>query len=189
MKAIDALNNVNKSEENTVYADYEEFCRALDVIDYSGYNEKFNERMKGYFLKVFNDTDTWVGTVVYYMDDKLVAISHQSGRKSDTVYKFISQETADEVRTFIQSIMPPPAPVELIQGLYEEIPGTYTVSYCNQITSLDMEGFVHGKECTVIGRHADHTYKVGDTIDVRFKDGSVQNNVPIKFYDIKIHTI
>lgn len=111
MKTIqDAINAVLAQPENLREKSYAELKNFSDTFGiYSNYwNEtKFEERVKKYFVPGANwiCTDTKVGLAVYIMDDEVIAVSRQSGRKCDESIAFVSKEAADKVKEFIITIM------------------------------------------------------------------------------------
>ena len=100
MKLIDMMKRVDRSKGNSVDGDIDDFCRELGIENYFGWDQAFSERVQGYYLIKWFCTDSWVGAVVYIMDDKPVAISYQSGRKSGREFEFVSKEAVEKVRAF-----------------------------------------------------------------------------------------
>lgn len=150
MRHIDAIKRVDRSPNNSTNPNYSEFCDELGITsDYcSSWNSKFNKRVRGYYLIKWLCTDTYVGYIVYYLDDEPVAVSWQSARKSDREYEFISKESAEKVRDFILSIQELSVPTFSLLDPNEEIDDFYSVNYTSQL--LTNEGFVDGKHCTIL---------------------------------------
>ncbi len=61
-------------------------------------------RFKAYWLASQIDTDTQVGTKVYYFDDELIAASYQSGRKSDCRVSWVSKDAWKKVHMYLTDI-------------------------------------------------------------------------------------
>lgn len=169
MKTIEALRRVDRSAKNHTDPDVDGFCEELGVPGYFGWSEEFNEKVKGYWLTKWYCTDTWVGTVVYYMDGEPVAVSHQEARKSSPEYQFVSEEAASKIRELLFSLLTEEAPTYEIVDLDLEIPETYTVEFNSQL--LAKEGFYEGQPCWVTVVEGGMLAK---RITVRFEDGSAK---------------
>lgn len=180
MKLIDAIKRVDRTQQS-FDPDYGNFCNELGINDYSGWNEKFSERMKVYYLIKWCCTDTWVGLAVYFLDDEPVAISWQPARKSDTDYEFVSEEAAKKVRDFILSIMEQDDPTFKLMDIDKEIEETYSISFTNRL--LGYEGFVDGRPCKVV-REKKEEY-ISQKVTVKFEDGT-EKRVNIKDFMIPI---
>jgi len=70
-------------------------------IDYCGWNLEFSQRMVKVWIKSWICTDTRVGIAVYVFDNKIVATSFQSARKSDEQINFVSGDAYHEVKNAI----------------------------------------------------------------------------------------
>jgi hypothetical protein len=183
MKLSEAIYKVDRSDPQ--WPDVEIFARDLGLEAY-GLDSEFAERVKGHYLAKWMCTDTWVGTQVFYLDDEPVAISTQSGRKSDENLYFISKEAGEKVREFILSLMSEDEAQELqLADLDEEIGDHYNVTYGSQL--LVKEGFYQGSLVTVVKEY--HMYIDIDkwqTIDVRLQNGEVVNISCTEFH-IPLH--
>jgi hypothetical protein len=102
MKLIDAITNVDRSNENTDWANLSDFSNELGLSVY-GFEPEFESRVKKHWLFKWLCTDTHVGLAVYYFDDEPLAVSFQPARKSDEEIKFVSKEIANKLRDFILS--------------------------------------------------------------------------------------
>jgi hypothetical protein len=148
VKIRDLINAVDRSEKNTDSADIDEFCRALNLNEYPGWNKQFDEAVKGHWLIKWYCTDTWVGYQVYYMDNEPVAISVQTARKSSASYQFVSLEAATKLRKFILECLGESEFTPDIMDQDEETDPYYTVSYSSQL--LVKEGFFDGRVTKVV---------------------------------------
>lgn len=170
MKLRDLIARVDRSEKNTDDAQVEDFARLFDL--YLSWDDKFGARVKKHWIYNWYCTDTYVGLAAYYMDGEPVAVSFQSGRKSDEEIEFVSKEAATKVREFIVTLLEPEEPSYPVANLDEELPDTYTVSYGEQL--LTDTGRYQGQEVKVV-----HTYRGYDEIkqwgnvDVRLPTGDV----------------
>lgn len=179
MKLSELIHKVDRSDRNSSSADIDEFSRAVDLPAYIGWHEEFDKRVKGYFLIRWYCTDTWVGYRIYFMDDEPVAISSQTGRKSDEEIEFVSIEAAQKVKDFIKSLdgeeefSPPLADMD------EDIPDlTYTVSFSSQL--LVDEGTWNGqpvkvkRKCHGYGRSPEDMGLEMDELDVVLPNGELK---------------
>lgn len=148
MKMRDLIKVVERNEQNSTSADIDEFCRELDLNHYPGWNKEFDDKVKGYWLIKWLCTDTWVGYVVYFMDNEPVAVSVQTARKSGTQYEFVSLEAATKVRAFILECLGEGEFTPSLMDLDEETDLEYTVSYSSQL--LVDKGMYGGRVVKVV---------------------------------------
>jgi hypothetical protein len=102
MKLREAIEKLDKSEKNEGWASPSQLGRQLGV-DCWGHYDEFEKRVKKYWIKSWLCTDTYVGLAAYYLDDELVAISTQQGRKYDEEFEWVSVELRHKLRTFLLS--------------------------------------------------------------------------------------
>lgn len=179
MKLSELIHKVDRSERNSSSADIDDFSRALDLDDCMGWHEEFDKRVKGYFLIRWYCTDTWVGYRVYFMDDEPVAISSQTGRKSDEEIEFVSLEAAQKVKDFIKSLEGEEEFNPTLANMDEEISElTYTVSFSGQL--LVDEGFFDGqlakvkRKCHGYGNSPEDMGLKMDELDVVMPNGELK---------------
>lgn len=94
---------IDLNAEYNDWADKEMFSGALGLNCW-GYDNIFDKAVKRYWLNSWVCTDTRVGTAAYFLNNELVAVSHQQARKSDCVVQFVSNEAANKMREFILSL-------------------------------------------------------------------------------------
>ncbi|UKA04914.1 hypothetical protein [Photobacterium damselae] len=104
----DLISKIDMSESNKVRIDFErlacsEFGVQIPYIPESKLSG-INERFKGYWLSCRMSTDTEVGIILYFFDNKFVAYSTQEARKSDVMYSWKSKKCADDVKSWIESL-------------------------------------------------------------------------------------
>ncbi len=151
MKLKDAMHLVSKEKENTTEADVDDFAKAVNVDDYIGWSEKWNERVKGYWLVRWLCTDTWVGRRVYFFDDELIATSYQSTRKNGEHIEFLSNESAEKVRAFIFELQgEEEKPAYDLVDSEEEIEEFYHFNLTDYF--LEDTGFVEDRPIKIIQR-------------------------------------
>lgn len=157
MKIKDLIYNVKKSDLNKDWVDPEVFQHDLRFDNPSFNYEKVAERMTCYFAGSWYCTDSAVGTRVYFLDDQPVALSFQSGRKSDENIYFTSKETAVKVREFLLSCIEnaDEDPYEYCGylNLDDDIGDGYHINYTKQITNISLaSGILFGdKEVKYVG--------------------------------------
>ncbi len=173
MKLLTALQNVKKDEPHWV--SLAPLCEALGISE--PWTNDFDDRLKGYFLKKWYCTDTWVGIQAIYLDDFLVAMTYQSARKNDPEVHFVSQATANKLRKVLTSH----EPVKLIPK-NEEIEPTYRIDYVNSL--LDKEGYYKGKPVTVVRKPGLRSYGA-KTITV--DDGTSRFDILVEELEIPIN--
>jgi len=150
MKLKDAIRLVDKSENNSSYTDIDDFSKAAHADVYIGWSEEWNNRVKGYWLIRWMCTDTWVGKRVYFLDDKPVAVSMQTARKSCECIDFLDKESAEAVRKFIFEISAEGEPEFDIADQDEEVADFYNFDLTDYF--LESEGFVDKKPVKIINR-------------------------------------
>lgn len=105
MNISDAYKRVLKSKNNKGDLSIERPLMYLFDVDVESssrwHQDEREDRFVGYWLRRVMDTDTHVGTVVYFLDNKAVMIAHQTGRKCDAKIQFIDEAAFQEMREFI----------------------------------------------------------------------------------------
>lgn len=182
MKLGDMIKRVDRSEANYTEAYLYDFCEVLDIQDYVGKYDEFSNRVKGYYLSKWLCTDTWIGTIVYYMDDIPVAVSAQYARKNEKDIYFVSKETAAKVKEFILTLVE--SPEVPLCDLEEEFEDTYIVEFPEQL--LTDSGFVAEKLCKVVSDRPKNPYGMRNTIKVQFEDESTEE-VDVRNFRIPYH--
>lgn len=95
--------HIDKSEDNTVdFWDVESLAADLGIYLGGSVSSIDVEDIKCYRWTSWHDTDQFVGTNIYFYQNKLVAISHKTGRKSATTYQWVSGRY-EEVRRYLNS--------------------------------------------------------------------------------------
>ncbi len=111
MTLQEAINKIDKNNGNCkTFADIDTFIQELELhnlsFDYFGgsVSDRFNERMKKFWIHSWYCTDTWVGLAVYFFDGELACITQQPGRKWGEEFEWASQDMADRVEAFVRSL-------------------------------------------------------------------------------------
>lgn len=149
MKLYEAIAKINKKDLDSEY-DVDVFTNKLGIEAHWLPTEPISQRLKYVYLVKWYCTDTWVGTKVYFLDDIPVAISYQSGRKSDEEIDFLSLNDVQRMRDFIFSLMQDTEKDDKIMvcDLNKEIAEYYQVDYGSQL--LTKEGFYQGRHAQVV---------------------------------------
>jgi len=102
MKLIDIANKIDKSQKNESYVDIENFSSEFD-FDF-GFNLQ-QDKVKAYWIGNWYCTDSYVGYRMYFLDGEPVAVSTQTGRKSNEQFEWFSKELALKVKDYLISLM------------------------------------------------------------------------------------
>lgn len=106
MKLIDIIRNVkrtdNPSPSSWDYADLTQIMNEFDIYDYL---DSANTRITVSFYEKRLCTDSHVGGRVYFLDDDVIAISYQTGRKSSETFKWVSKEDFEKTHQYLLSLV------------------------------------------------------------------------------------
>jgi hypothetical protein len=185
MKYIDALNNVDRSRDNSSWINSELFAQALGIYGHLGSPDDFDDRMKSYWLVKWYCTDTWVGTRAVFFDDELIGSIEQVGRKYPEEVKFISKEVAQKLREYLLAATM--VDFSIIDSDME-INDTYTVAYGSQL--LVDNAIYDGRPVTIVDSSIKRNYNDIDKwhmVTVRDADGN-EFEVDVEVLFIPIHT-
>ncbi len=174
MKLKDAIRLVDKGEENSTHADIDDFARAVDADTSIGWSEEWNSRVKGYWLIRWMCTDTWVGKRVYFLDDKPVAVSMQTARKSDEYIEFLDKESVELIRKFIFELGSEGESEVSLADLEEDVEDFYNFDLTDYF--LESKAFVDGKPVDITHRkwfdnEEDEKWCICYHCKVKFEDG------------------
>lgn len=122
MKLKDLISNVDKSTKNEswVSGNDGDILQSLEIQP--SYDTEENTRLKAYYLFKWCCTDSYVGYRAYFLDDILVSVSTQLGRKCDETFEWVSAEAWTDTRNYINSLQTIPTPPSDILDLEEELP-------------------------------------------------------------------
>lgn len=101
---VGKIDKAEKNRDDNCIWDLSEFQRELNICQESVMQNEREARLMGYWVAKTYDSDSHVGLRAYFFDEKFAAISFQSGRRSDEVFEWASQEIALEVRGYILSL-------------------------------------------------------------------------------------
>lgn len=176
MRTIRELISEINFEDKTIQTtpDWESLLYEFRIYDSFWSND---ERLKGYYLKVWLCTDTWVGWIAYFLDGEFVYLSTQQARKSDVDIEFVSQESAEKVENYIRSLIKEESELKVsILDLDEQVAPFYKIEYNSQV--LHKTALYYDNEVSIINKRKTdgdlHTVKIlfsdGNTKDVDCRD-------------------
>ena len=150
----EVINKVDKDKKNQQDIDvydlegllYSEFSISLS-LDYN----KANTRVTAYWLAYWYCTDTWVGFRVYFLDDKVLAVSYQKGREWDEVFTFVSKELKDEFKEYILSLVKVDEIEEIEESylnLEQDMENGISVSFASQLMGTHV--FYKNELCKIV---------------------------------------
>lgn len=79
----------------------DEVCRDLSIDEWLGWDEEFDNRVKGVWLEHWLCTDTWVGTSAILLDGKLFGFCQKAARKSDANFSWLDTASVDALTAFV----------------------------------------------------------------------------------------
>ncbi len=165
-KLKEIINNINKQDKRIqTVPDWEELFSLFDI---NGYWSD-DERLKGYCVKTWLCTDTWVGWIAYFLDDEFVFMTSQDTRKGDTDYEFTSKEVAEKVRTYLLSLNEDEEQQFNVLNLELEVGDKYQIEYNSQI--LHKTAWLGDKKVNIERKqYAYSTPQYFHTVMVRFEE-------------------
>ncbi|AJD93044.1 hypothetical protein JMA_37260 (plasmid) [Jeotgalibacillus malaysiensis] len=169
MKIREIIEQVEKSEQTESWVDVNEVAEELG-LGYGDYGSP--ERLSSYYFGSWTSTDETVGYKVYYLDQKPVAISTQTGRKSDEIFYWLSQAVVKEVRSYIISLIKENEDSFRIKiaNLEEEIGNGFKIHYYGDINRFKN---VSLNETPVeVMKPVPEPYGLGNRVIVQLPDGT-----------------
>lgn len=202
----DLIETLNKSDSNKFDVDVYDLEAILSdefgintSLDYN----KTNNRVTCYWLLPWYCTDTWVGFRVYFLDDRILAMSYQSARKNDETFTFANKEVKQELKNYIISL------IEVVEeniedsssylNLDEDFGIGNKINYACQLLSTHV--MYEGQRCKIIypyGEHANGTKyrklypnslyfnvkgELHDPINIELPDGST---ITVELKDVHV---
>ena len=200
----EVIAKVDKSKRNQQDVDVDDLEESLSnhfgismSLDYS----KGNTRVTACWLAYWYCTDTWVGFRVYFLDDNILAVSYQRGRKWDESFTFANSEIKKEFKEYLLSLAisnDKEEEEESYLDLQQDMQNGISVSFASELMATHV--FYKDKLCKIIypkGIHKNgkeynkiYTNKCGDTekIKVELSNGVevlVELNDCVVPYNIK----
>ncbi|HHT7008742.1 TPA: hypothetical protein ACTZ3A_001281 [Bacillus cereus] len=101
MKLIDIANRIDKTDKNRTPVNIEGLARELNVdLDWAE-----QDKVTAYWIGNWYCTDSYVGYIMYFFDNKPMAFSSQLGRKCDESFHWFSLEIAEKVKEYLISLI------------------------------------------------------------------------------------
>jgi len=176
MKLKNIIANLDKSETNrceSITWDMEHFLRELGLSCWGvQQSPSFGIKLKSYWVANHYCTDSYVGLRAYFLEDVLVCLTLQSGRKCDEIFEWASVKAQVDVRSYILSLEEEDSfepETENLIDMEEDLGTGYPLEYVGQ--SLRNEVSLHGEMVTIIKEDSDG-YKNFHTITVRDEKGA-----------------
>lgn len=115
IKLREAIERVTRCQDNEADASFEDEFKELFQVDLDFDSTWWSDaekrgRLRGYWLEMWNCTDTWVGRSLYFLDGEFVFMHHQTARKSPGCTTFLNRDAFEKVREFIESFRHQPEP-------------------------------------------------------------------------------
>jgi hypothetical protein len=186
------IENVDKSDQNASYVDFQEVAQELDV-HFDDWLQEDDHNIREYWLTVWCCTDTWVGTSVLCMDGKPVALCQQSARKSDKHYRWLSQELANEVRSYVLSLKEDEELESYVLSDAEldfDMGDGYHVHYGEQIINRG-DCKYNGQNVEIVRTYSSRCgahHSLWGVVDIKFENGDVMQQVPLDQVDLQYRT-
>jgi hypothetical protein len=175
MNIIELANSIdrnNKTLEDTI--SWNHLYELFQNYSYPWPDDQ-NTRLKCYWLQCWYCTDSWVGRRAYFLDDKLICVSYQGGRKSEEHFEFVTKEAAKELKDYLDSLLPEednPFGVNVIIPETAEIPERYKIEFSGQLMAqFHKFGYLNGELVEIIG--AANDYKQFHLIKYKGSDGII----------------
>lgn len=157
--------------------DWEKLASHFGIYDLCWSNDT---RLKGYHVKTWLCTDTWVGWVAYFLEDEwkgpqFVCLSTQSARKSDIEFEFASNEAHSKVRDYLFSLTTNEDFKVVLLDLDLEVSDRYSVSYNSQI--LHKSAWLNDEKVKVTKNnysYNDDKEKYFHTVEVTHDNGLIE---------------
>lgn len=186
----EAIRTVLKDEGNSDTPSFEKFNEEMG-FQYSDYDyDKFVAQLKGYWLTRHLCTDTWVGCMVWFLDNEPVCVTNQSGRKSDMTFKFLSMEAHAKVRQYVMDCSVEHNNCHSEAFTEEELDADVVephnrVGFSGQV--LDYVGYFADRRCVLVSKdpHQRKSYTESD-IGVKFDDDGSEATISVREFYIPL---
>ena len=171
MTLQEIIDNIDKSNKDS-YVNLEEIAREFNIHEYVDGDDS---RISSYYYAKWLCTDSWVGGRVYFLDDKPICVSWQSGRKSYEDFEWISQEAFNITHQYILTLISPNIPIPAIADLTQELGVGFHVEYGSQLLHGNVIYKSTGTIVKVTKKFNDMSdVKMWNYIEVQFPDGEIK---------------
>lgn len=159
MTVKELINQIDTSKPSEAWCNLESLAEEVGI---SGYlkNEE-DGRLKGYYYQVWNCSDTWVGSIFWFLDGEFVFYTFQSGRKFPREYTFASKETHEKIVNYILSkLVVEEQKLEYID-FDEELDEKYSLSFNSSI--IQEYGYWQGEKVEIVKTYFPYDPKSNDS--------------------------
>lgn len=180
MKLRDIIKNIDKSSKTSDWVEVETLVSELG-LPYGDYQEQ--TRITSYYFGSWICTDTEVGYKVYFLDDKAIAVSTQTGRKYSEEIEWVSEELAIKTRDYLISLLIPKEDklnISLVD-LDEDWGESFSNDYYPQIHYRDNMTY-NGEKVKVIGVETEK-FNLGTKVIIENENGEQKT---IKTHELKL---
>ena len=168
MKIKDIIEKLDKSEDNSEWVDAERFYPEVNVVDLFYVNhDKLQERLKCYWVAKRMCTDTHVGLRAYFLDGKFVCMSHQSGRKCDEEFEWISKEAFLSVKNYLFSLVENEVHTPETIDMEEDLGEFYPIDFSGQFLRKEVK--YKGADVLIVKQS--YSYTDMDSVTIKKKCG------------------
>jgi hypothetical protein len=133
-KIIERLNHSGKGED----VDYESLLESFGIhswmVEFPPHES--DARLKMFFIKKWQCTDTWVGWQAVFFDERFVGLVQQDCRKCSVKYSWTTKEAASYVKAYLLTLTDKQEPnFDLFDEdvMDSEIPDTYKLEYASEV--------------------------------------------------------
>lgn len=157
------------------WIDSETMFRAFGIDAYD-YIDLSKHGFRHHLFAPWLCTDTSVGAGVLFVHNQPVALTMQSGRKSETNYKWVSKAAYDATVALCYTIIQDTRSVEIeLADLTQEMGIGYPINYSGGLLSKTVILVATGQELPVVKIYRDHKEIDSWTfVDVQMPDGTTQ---------------
>lgn len=150
MKLKDIIANLSKdSPERDL--DTIAYAVGFDSFDFDYEKAENDGRLVYYWIMAWYCTDSYVGLRGYYLDNELVAVSEQQGRKYKEKFNWTSKDAFIKVKNYIKSFETiQDEDIDLLNEEEEFPDGGYTVDFRNSLLRYHKFGTYEGRKVEIV---------------------------------------
>lgn len=140
MKLKEIIKKLDKSKDNESFVDLQDLGSREFELNTWLFNYSENLELKAYYFLKWYCTDSYVGGRAYFLNDELVAISYQSGRKSNETFYWKSSFAKNKVKKYLLTLMEEDTKDEVINlfDLEVEYDHGFHVEFAQQLLTKDV---------------------------------------------------
>lgn len=142
MKLKELIESIDKTQKEIETEPSWESISSLFGIYDLGWSEDI--RLKCYWLKCWQCTDTWVGWRAYFLDGEFICCSSKMARKSSESFEFKDDKSAVKLKDYLRSLVDYNDPIEVeLWNEDEEVGDYYNVEYSAGLISTFHKKAIH----------------------------------------------